>query len=182
MAKNMNANPEIGVFLPGHKICEKNVEVPTISLLDIGPPGKEKPTLCVQWFGETEKPLVPRVLPIPEGSQFLFPLMAKPNDVCFFGEPEKFYVVFLDQVKFWLEPMAVQSMMNGPGGGDPDTWIIWLMNSQVGMDFGGYPASPAVKIVLLGDPNCGVIYPRSYRNLEARDEAIKAHAAQFQEN
>lgn len=178
----MNENSQTRTFLPKHDICKENVEVPTISLVNMGPPGEEKLTLCVQWFGETKKPLPPGAC-IPEGSQFLFSLTVKPDKTCFFGEPEKFYVVFLEQVKNWLKPETTQAMINDLGGSsNPDGWIIWLLNPQVAMDFGGYPASLAIRIAVLGDPNCGIISPKPYTNLAARDEAIKTHAAQFQDN
>jgi hypothetical protein len=174
----MDGRSHTRVFLPEHEICRKNVEVPTILMAPMGPDGKS--VLCVQWFGLTEEPL-PQNVTIPEDSQFLFTILADPNDIAFFGEPEKFHVVFLGQVKNWLKKEAVQAMIDGPGQGDPNAWIVWFMNPQVGMDFGGRPASPAVKIALLGDPNCGIIVPRHYVNLEARDRAMAEHSAQFDE-
>lgn len=158
---------------PLHKIHKPNVEFPTVFR-----GSGESHLLEVQWFGEADGELPPNVT-IPEGSQFRFPIRIDPDDLALFGDPEQFFVPFLGKAKDWLSREAAQKIIDGPGEGDSDCWLVWLLNAQVGMDFGGNPASPIAKIVLLGDPNCGVIVPKLFANLARRDLALEAHSAQY---
>lgn len=175
----MGSDTKEVVYGPVHKVCESNVAVPTIVRVNMGPEGEEKPTLCVQWFGDPERPLLPNVK-IPDGSQFLFSLMVDPDDLNFFGDPAKLRVVFLGKIKDWLKPEAVQAMIDGPGKGNPDAPMIWLLNPQRIVSHSGErkgPASPLVPIALLGDPNCGVIAPRLFSDIGVRDAVMAEFSA-----
>jgi hypothetical protein len=169
------ANTIPNQYTPLHKVYTPNVEFPTVFRGD-----GESPLLEVQWFGEADKEMLPNVT-IPEGNQFRFPIRIDPNDFSLFGDPEKFFVPFLGKAKDWnlFSPESTQGIIAGPADGDPDCLLIWILNAQVGMDFGGHPASPIVKIVLLADPNCGIIIPKRFADLTRRDLALEAHSAQY---
>lgn len=159
--------------MPLHKIYRPNVEFPTVFHGN-----GNSHLLEVQWFGEADGEMPPNVT-IPERSQFRFPIRINPDDLALFGDPEQFFVPFLGKARDWLSPEAAQMIIDGPGEGNPDCWLVWILNAQVGMDFGGNPASPIANIILLGDPNCGVIVPKRFADLARRDAALEAHSAQY---
>jgi len=167
----VNAAPK--PHMPLHKIHKPNVDFPTVFRGD-----GESHLLEVQWFGEADGEMPPNVT-IPEGSQFRFPIRIDPDDIALFGNPEQFFVPFLGKAKDWLSPETAQKIIDGPAGGDPNCLLVWILNVQVGMDFDGNPASPIARIVLLGDPNCGVIIPKLFADLARRDMALEAHSAQY---
>ncbi len=155
---------------PVHQVCEVNVETPTICV-----DGRDG-SICVQWFGQTENEMPPDV-EIPEGAQFLFPLLVRRDSLEFNMRMEGFMVVFLATVKDWpASQNVVQKMINGPGEGSEDTWLLWAMNPTVKYKDGGCP-SLCAKIALLGDSNCGVIVPRTFIDLTVRDRALEKLAA-----
>lgn len=143
------------VVKPQHRICIRrcNVAVPTVALC---------PPLHIRWFGQAE-------VPLPEDSQFLFPVLAK--TIGWFFKPDRSRVVFLGQIKDWPKPEAIQLMVEAMKG-DLETWIVWLVSSFVGMEYddGIGPASFVFKIPLLGDGNCGTIAPRSYTSMKVLAE------------
>ena len=169
----MSDQQEKEVYGPTHKVCENNVAVPTIVLAPMGSE-RQKPALCVQWFGDPQSPLLPNVR-LPKDNQFLFSLLADPKDYHFSGNPAKISVIFLGKLKHWPQPNAIQTMINGPGKGNPEAIMVWVLNPQRVMTGGGrppFPASPLVPVALLGDPNCGVIAPRLYADLAVRDAVM----------
>ena len=162
-----------GWFLPEHRICAKNVDFPTIRVAELGDEGEEKePWVCIQWFGVAKNPLLEEAC-IPDGSQFLFSMNCGigPLDEAFGNNPESFRVVFLGQAKNWLNPDSIQSMIDGPGEGNPEAWFAWLLSSKVTFKENGrlLPASPLLEPDLLGDPNCGIIVPKPFGDLRIRD-------------
>lgn len=145
------------VVQPQHRIGTRkwNVAVPTVV---------PYPPMHIRWFGQAE-------VPLPEESQFLFPVLADDKAIEWFGKPNRFRIVFLGQIKDWPKPEAIQLMVEAMKG-DLETWIVWLVSSIVGMEHsdGIGPASYAVKIALLGDGNCGIITPKPYTNMEVLAE------------
>jgi len=168
---------------PEHKTCETTVDVPTVRVermpymhIDDGMPHSDsREGVYIQWFGETSKPL-PENVEIPGGSQFLFSVLADPDDLQFYLYPKRFRVIWLDQVKNWPNPKAIQAMIDGPGEGNPDKWMVWLISSHITIEYGNGrsgPATPIFEIAMLGDPNCGVIIPRRHYNDSVRLEELK---------
>jgi len=143
------------VVQPQHRICTWKSDVPIVV---------QCPTMSIQWFGQAE-------VPLPEESQFLFPVLTDDKAIEWVGKPNRFRVVFLGQIKDWPKPETIQSMVEAMKG-DLETWIVWLVSSIVGMEHsdGIGPASYAVKIALLGDGNCGIITPKPYTNMEVLAE------------
>jgi hypothetical protein len=129
-------------YLPEHKICSKNIKRPTLITDDTG-------AICVQWFGVSDSTTLPK------NSQFLFPLL---NDFVFDNFIDGFKIIFIDQAKNWIKPSAVQAIIDGPGQGNPNVWLLWAMNHHVQEEVSNGKIqclSPIVQIIELGDPNCG---------------------------
>lgn len=161
-----------GWHLPIHRICRDNCEFPTVRVAKLGEGDKKRSFVCVQWFGIEQDSLMPEVC-IPEGSQFLFTLNGGmgPDEEIFNGNSESFRVVFLGQAKDWLSKKTTKAMIDGPGRGNPDSWFVWALSSEVLTNHG--PSSPLLMPDLLGDPNCGVIVPKFFGDLRIRDEVMK---------
>jgi len=163
------------IIQPQHRICDFNVEIPTVHLvnkirIDATNTAHPKQTsnaieMNIQWFGQAE------VL-LPEKSQFLFLVLADPEGIEWMGHPERFRVVFLDQVKNWPKPEKARITAEAIANGDMEAWIAWLVSSFIGMRHsdGIGPASYAVPVVLLADGNCGIITPQPYTNMKVLEE------------
>lgn len=150
-----------GEIEPLHKICDTNVEAPTIVVVDMGPEGEEVPTVCVQWFGETKHIL-------PKKPQFLFSILSEPDAIQWMGHPELFKVAFLGKVKNWPNPSAAQAVADLATEGSLNSWVIYLCSHHYHQQFpqGIGPGSFVMTLALLGDPNVGVITPQSFTNLD----------------
>jgi hypothetical protein len=159
---------------PCHKTAKNDVTEPTIKCQKDG-------TIVVQWYGQSHR--------LPGGvSQFFFPLWVPKNDIQFTMLSEFFRVPFLAPAKSWpAADEVVQMMIDGPAEGDPDCFLIWAINPAITMrgeeivprnsrqrtlEEGDRPHSPCAKVVLLGDPNVGVIAPKAHIDLRIRDQAL----------
>jgi hypothetical protein len=172
----MSEKLEPGMALPVNQICSTRVEIPTIVTLPMGPDGQS--VLCVQWFGSAISPLSSNS-DIAENSQFAFPIITNPNRVLFSSiRPKEFLVVFMGMVKDWIVPCEIQSMIDGPGKGNEDAWIIWMISPFRFMCCGSIliPFSPCSPLSLLVCPDYGVVAPRPYANPKVMDEVIQVLA------
>lgn len=137
---------------PQHKVCDHNVEVPTILVEPLKAGGK--PEVFVQWFGEA------RGIDLGE-MQFRFPVPIPPDNLYWMGHPEFFYVVLLGQVKDWPRQDVIRSVADSVARGNTDARIIWLASSHCRT--GSEPTSFVTPMnIMLADGICGIITPRKY--------------------
>lgn len=144
-------------FGPAHSVCKANVALPTIRFGERHYYEKRVTGIYVQWFGD------------PTSDQFLFDVCSKVDDVHWMNDPEKFQVVFLGKVGDWPRREVAQKVADQVTEGKLDAWVIWVCSHHyhVRHSNGEGPGSFLTSIVLLGDPNVGVISPQKYVNLEA---------------
>ena len=159
---------------PQHKVCETNVDVPTI-IVEPLEEGRE-PQVLVQWFGEfsaadfLQKEFGNAVVERFQRMQFRFPVPIPVDDMHWMLHPERFKVILLAQVKDWPNKKAIPEL------GKPDSWILWLASSHYGTDDG--PACFAVPFnVMLGDQLCGIISPRKYCDVNVLEREKQAYDA-----
>jgi len=144
---------------PQHEICRKNVDFPIILFVN---KDKETKKVSIQWFGEANKKLQ-------KGSQFLFDIVLNPDEeLLWWDHPEWFNVVFLGQIRNWPNSLVAQQIANNIDDGNLNRWVVWVCNHKVQMKYQHSigPQSFLAKLVLLGDPNVGVITPQPYQNFE----------------
>jgi hypothetical protein len=140
------------------------VGVPTITVRDLPVEGGvPRRTICIQWFGKADH------CELPPEAQFLFEPQC-PHDEChWYGAPEKFRVVFLGPVREWPKPEVAERVAELVTAGNLDTYVVWIVSADFPLRHETAiwaPASFMVPLVLLGDPNCGVIMPVTYAGLD----------------
>jgi hypothetical protein len=160
---------------PEHPICETLVEVPTVRIQARGLNYPHRPSefegqeeIVVQWYGDNNRgELKDRNL------QFAFPLMSKPDAIQWFGHPEWYRTVMLGPLKNWPNKDGLAMLIQG--GRKPDSVVIYVITSQIGLDDGKggtRPSALMTEVICLGDPTFGVIHPREYTNWAVSDEEI----------
>jgi len=157
--------------MPDHKVCKRNVAVPTILVEPFKPGGENQ--VFVQWFGEANG--------IDLGErQFRFDVPISVDSVHWMGHPEIFKIIMLGQVKDWPKKEAVQEIAQGVTKGDLDAYILWVVSThfQIENDSGPGPSTFVVWMnIMLGDPNCGIIRPRGYCDTLVLDRENKKSEA-----
>lgn len=169
---------------PEHMICERNVRVPTVSVVRFTPatevetvrleartdqtqplqPGQNY-EVDIQWFGDAEEVDL-------GGSQFLFPTGISTESVHWFGHPEKFGVVFLGPATRWPRPDAAQAVADSVTNGDPNGILAWVASAHYGTEHsdGPGPACFAFPMkIMLADPVVGIIKPRFFSDITVLD-------------
>ncbi len=132
---------------PQHKVCEKNVEVPTIVL------PQEREGVWLQWFGDATGAELAEM-------QFLFPIPLDENAMEWMGHPELFKVIMVGQIKDWPMKEAVRKIAEATKK-DVESWVLWVVSSHY--QIRGDPACFIVPLpAMLGDGECGVITPHRY--------------------
>lgn len=134
---------------PAHSVCERKVEVPTISVEE----KDGRRTVVVQWFGKASS------AELKKDDQFLFPFTTGVDAIQWFGHPEQFRVSFLGQIKNWPNPEAIPQLLEGFKS--EDAWVFMVASSLYSRKTqrGVVCACFMGAIVMLGDPNVGVITP-----------------------
>lgn len=164
---------------PRRKICEVDVEVPTI-IIEPFLKG-EKPKVFVQWFADFSPtdPLNRESWNTPikkfQRMQFRFPVRVSLNDSCWMGHPELFKVVLLGQVKDWSNKAAIPRM------GKDNDWILWATSSHYGIktQSGEGPASFLMSLeVMLKHQVGGIITPKKYYDTTVIDREREAFESQ----
>lgn len=152
---------------PQHKVCERNVEVPTILVEPFIAGGK--PEVLVQWFGEAEGNDL-------AGMQFRFPVLLDPDDCHWMSHPELFSVIFFGQAKDWPTEKTSQDVIDLVVKGDSNAWIFWIASSHYGIQQGNgsVPACFVLPMpVMLGDGVVGVIRPKKFCDVAVLDRVKK---------
>ena len=147
---------------PAHEMMTPIVRVPTISVRERGNGDEKRNKVCIQWFGEANCVL-------PNDAQFLFESTASPEAPHWCDEPEAFKVIFIGPVRKWPRQDIVQQVADIVANGDLDRSIVWMVSSKFPQHHptATYaPASLMTPVVLLGDPDCGIIRPRHYCDME----------------
>jgi len=147
----------MGNLGPEHEMAKTAVSFPTVMVRKAKPEeGLEEDCIAIQWYGESESPHMP------EGAQFFFDILCPLDNPHWIGDPNSFRVVFLGQVENWHNPGELDSWLE-ESGNTPNTTIAWFMSPISRVQF--EPSSFIANVVLLGDPVCGIIRPRLYRDL-----------------
>jgi hypothetical protein len=153
---------------PQHRVCSRNVEVPTILVEPFNPEEGGELEIFVQWFGESESVNL-------DGMQFRFPVPSSPDSICWMNHPEIFKVIMFGQVKDWPKKEVVQTVADTVAKGDLEAWIIWLTSSHYSTrtPSGVGPACFIIPMtVVLGD-SFGIIKPKSYCDMSVLEEEIR---------
>lgn len=157
---------------PGHEVCLRQVEVPTIRLMRVRQFHSDqievKEQVAVQWFGESERGNLGT-----RNWQFVFPLAVSPESPLFFHHPEWFRTVTITPYCQWpgFKALAVP----GHEGRYANSTVIFVMTARLGKwgDHGRIePSALLLDVVPLQEQNFGMIRPRYYSNLAIRDEEI----------
>lgn len=156
---------------PQHQVAENQVSVPTIVETELNAGDAKLRSIFVQWFGETDGPLKLN------GEQFFFDTMLRPDDPLWRGKHQTFRVVFLGPIKNWPKPSAIPALKRMAKGNE-DANIVWLLSPLANPADPSMPLSPSMQVVLLGDPNYGVIRPRPFCDMSVRDQVM----AEFESN
>ncbi len=156
----MQANTHPG---PQHEMAKTAVLVPTVINYALVSGENKLQSVFIQWFGEADSPYMPK------DAQFFFDTGHDKDDPVWLGHIDTFKVVFIGQIQYWPNPDVIGSMMEMTGG-TPTTNIVWMM-SPVSLGI-GRPSSSMMRVIVLGDPVCGVIEPRLYVDLTVRDKVM----------
>ncbi len=148
-------------------ICPDNVPEASVVIDTVGNdriPYHQRVT--VQWFGKTSAADF-------EPLQFRFELMAKIDDIHWMGAPQNFRVAFIGQIKDWPKPEAIPGIIAAISGNTAESYVAWLWTDYytVASVHGEVPASFLFPVICLGNPNVGAIFPKTYINTKALDEA-----------
>ena len=146
-----------------HEMSEVIVPVPTVIIREIKFGKTLFPSIFIVWFGEADSENMPK------NAQFFFGTGYSPFSRIWLQDVESFEVVFIGKIKDWPEPEFIDSLIE-MANGSSDTLISWLMSSKG--EFGG-PSSIMAHIVVLEDPDLGLIVPRLYCDLSVRDRIMK---------
>lgn len=167
----MNADVQIR---PQHKVCQKNVEVPTILVEPFNPDGD--PEVFVQWFGEAQGIDL-------GGIQFRFPVPVSTNALRWMGHPELFKVILFGQVKDWPKKEAIRAIVDLVAKGSLNAWILWVTSYHYGTQHSDGPGPACFVVpmtVMLADGVCGVVTPRKYCDtsiLDHKNEKFRQQSA-----
>jgi hypothetical protein len=137
---------------PVHKICTEKVFRPKIRMEKI----LDDETVVVQWTGDYHQENIFEY-------QFNFPIAASLEK--YKNDMSSLYVIFIGQIKYWPDQRQVASMAKNFDDSKMEKCIVYLMSANHAQEYGDGsigPASFIVEVVLLGDPNVGVIRPRRY--------------------
>ncbi len=160
-------NIDTGVPGPAHKMAEENVAVPTIVSREIDFQGRKISSVWIQWFGASDS----KPNHIPEGAQFFFDTEHDENHCMWMKDIGSFQVVFIGQIKDWPKTEAIDRLIEITKGSFSTT-IVWMMSPVITPT--GRPASPMIKISVLGDPICDIIEPKFYCDLTIIEKVMKA--------
>ncbi len=143
---------------PQQKVCETNVDVPTILVEPLHEGGD--PAIFVQWFGEAASGMNL------EGMQFRFPVPAPLDSPEWMGHPERCKVIMLGPTKIWPSAADAQRFADTVSKGDLSAPIIFLVATHYSRICGNGRNGPACFMIpmkiALADGVCGVISPRPY--------------------
>jgi hypothetical protein len=162
-----------------HEMITPTVKVPAISVREMGEGDDKRKAVYIQWNGRSDE------CELPGDAQFLFESNSLPNSECWCGDPAKFNVVHLGPIRDWPDPEMVQSFADRIANGNPDTDILLVTSSEfTKRDANGHlaPATFISTVILLGDPNCGIIRPRSYTDLTVLDQTNSTVEAKIPEH
>jgi hypothetical protein len=151
---------------PQQKICEKNVEVPTILVEPFQEGGK--PEVFVQWFGESSTGMNLGEM------QFRFPLPAPADSHCWLGHPELCKVIMVGQVRNWPKPEAAQGIADMATKGNLDALAIFIAATHYSRLCSDGRAGPACFVfemtIHLADGIYCAITPRPYCDMSVLEE------------
>lgn len=152
-------------LIPEHKVCQPNVEVPTILVEPFDPEESDKPEIFVQWFGESD-------IADLEGMQFRFQVPSSPDSTCWMNHPELFKVILLGQVKDWPKKEVAQRVADMVNKGDLETWIVWLTSSHYSIETPGGigPACFIMPMTIVLADYFGIINPKKYFDMNVLEE------------
>lgn len=133
--------------IPMHKPCSNDVSDPRVSIKSIN--GKD--TMMLQWIGDYEPLNMLRY-------QFEFPILHELEK--WRNQIDSFRVPFVGELSRWPDPEQQASMIDHFDGKE-DTFVAQLMSPKFEhqYDSGPGPISFVAGLVLLGDPNVGIIKP-----------------------
>ncbi|MHB8709953.1 MAG: hypothetical protein ACYC6X_00100 [Minisyncoccota bacterium] len=159
---------------PRRKICEINVEVPTIIIEPFFKGGKSM--IFVQWFAEfssivpTKHKFLDTFVKKFQRMQFRFPVLVSLKDECWMGRPDLFRVVMLGQISDLLWETGV------PDSYEKDDWISSVVSSHYGVktrDWEG-PVSFEIPLKVMSiDQVCCRITPKKYYDTTVLDREKK---------
>ncbi len=174
-----SASFDIDYIRPEHKVCELNVEVPTIIVEPFNERGELE--IFVQWFAEfsamdfLKQKFGDAVVEKFHRMQFRFPVPLSLDSMYWMGHPERFKVILLGQVQDWPNKAAIPEM------GKCDSWILWVTSSHYGEETqsGDGPACFVIPLkVVLADQLCGIITPKKYCDTTVLDREKQTYRLQ----
>jgi len=139
---------------PVSKICTKRVLQPTVRMEKI----LDDETAVVQWTGDYSRKNI-------FGHQFAFPIAASLEK--YEENLSSLRVIFLGQLKYCPHQEQAKGMAEHFDDPEMKKCVVHLMSADHAHDYGDGkigPSSFMSEIVLLGDPNVGVIRPALYNN------------------
>lgn len=161
------------------KLCERDVEVPTIITEPLFKGGRT--WIFVQWFADIS-PIGSKNLELWNGiakrfqaMQFRFPVVIDLNDEIWMGKPELFKVVLLGQGK------DLRGKSTVPHPGKDDDWVVWLASSYYGTEIENreVPISFSSRLGMMPSHRTyGLITPRKYYNPEVYNREEEAFGLQ----
>jgi hypothetical protein len=151
---------------PQQKVCETNVDVPTILAEPFHEGGE--PEVFVQWFGKSSAGVNLGEM------QFRFPLSVPVDSHYWMGHPELCKIVMVGPVRSWPNPEEAQHFADMVAKGNLDALIVFIVATHYSRRCDGNRVGPACFIfeltVRLADGICGVITPQPYCNPSTLEE------------
>lgn len=152
---------------PAFKVCENNVEVPTI-LVEPFKPG-EKFQVWVQWFGKSERSDL-------RGMQFRFPVPIGVDALHWCGLPDRFKVILFGPIRKFPHPHYANKFAREYFSGDPDGRVLYVINPHKAVDDGNGGKIPVAFMVPmtieLADNEVGIISPIDYYDPKVLQDTI----------
>lgn len=161
-SKVRNRLSELGLLEYDDEFCLISKE-PAIVIID-GLDGKRN-TLAVEWFDSERR------------GQFEFHLMAslKSFEDKFATHPEMGRVVFLGQVREWLNPEARQQIVRDLHLKSDEAYLVyWIVPIGMGTNAKGEPLPVSVisEVILIGHPEYGLLRPEKYYSEETKQKVM----------
>lgn len=141
---------------PIHKICPDRVAWPRVKIQPAVEGRKE--IGVIQWTGNYKQGNIFRY-------QFAFPIMAPLEK--FKDSISSFAVPFVGQIKDWLNEDQQEDLAKRFENPEKNKYVAYLLSAECSHDYGDGRKSPVsfvAEIVLLGDPNVGIIAPDYFYN------------------
>ncbi|MDB5258807.1 MAG: hypothetical protein JWO73_15 [Candidatus Taylorbacteria bacterium] len=155
-----------------HQTAAVPVDVPTISIGEIGSDEDKRTAVRIQWFGRSD----PSDKDFPDEAQFFFEPTLSTESKRWYGKPDAFKIVFIGPVRDWPKKEVAQQVADTVTEGNLDADVVWMVSSRFPENHPRngdlIPSSMMTPAVILGDPLFGIIRPKPYCDMQVLEAEL----------